>query len=93
MERLGYVERRRQPDSRKKVYVFLTPKGRALREKLVPLAEEVNAVAVRGVDPRAVAAARASLLTMIDNLAADELAQEAGDRRVPSTRELSRKLA
>ena len=93
MERLGYVERRRQPDSRKKVYVFLTPKGRALREKLVPLAEEVNAVAVRGVDPRAVAAARASLLTMIDNLAADELAQDAGDRRVPSTRELSRKLA
>src|SRR5665647_483039 len=32
MEKLGYVTRRQQPDSRKKVYVFLTTKGRALRE-------------------------------------------------------------
>src|ERR1041384_4999698 len=38
MERLGYIERRQAPDNRKNVYVFLTPKGRALRDKLVPLA-------------------------------------------------------
>ena len=42
MERLGYVARRQMPDNRKKIYVFLTPKGRALKSKLVPLAEEVN---------------------------------------------------
>ena len=29
MEKLGYVARRQQPDSRKKVYVFLTQIGRA----------------------------------------------------------------
>src|SRR6516225_4127615 len=45
MEQLGFITRRRLPDSKKKVYVFLTPRGRALKEMLVPLAEEVNAVA------------------------------------------------
>ena len=92
MERLGYVERRQQPDSRKKVYVFLTARGRALREKLVPLAEEVNAIAVKGVKGETIAAAREMLLTMIQNLAEDEIAQVADERRVPSTRELSNRI-
>ena len=89
MERLGYATRRQQPDSRKKVYVFLTPEGRALREKLVPLAEEVNAIAVDGVAPAQVAAARDMLLQMIRNLARDEAEQLARERRMPSTRALA----
>jgi DNA-binding MarR family transcriptional regulator len=89
MEKLGYVTRRQQPDSRKKVYVFLTPKGRALREKLVPLAEEVNEIAVAGARPEAIAAAREMLLVMIQNLARDEAEQMAAKRHMPSTRELS----
>jgi MarR family transcriptional regulator, organic hydroperoxide resistance regulator len=92
MERLGYVERRHQPDSRKKVYVFLTARGRALREKLVPLAEEVNEIAVKGARPEAVAATRELLLMMIQNLADDEAAQLACKRRIPSTRELSNRI-
>ena len=92
MEKLGYVERRRLPDSRKKVYVFLTQRGRALRDKLVPLAEEVNAIAVEGVKPETIAAARDMLLTMIHNLAEDELAQVADKRRIPSTREMSSRI-
>jgi DNA-binding MarR family transcriptional regulator len=47
MEKLGYIMRRRRPDNRKNVHVFLTPRGRALKAKLVPLAEEVNEIAVR----------------------------------------------
>jgi MarR family transcriptional regulator, organic hydroperoxide resistance regulator len=89
MERLGYVTRRQQPDSRKKVYVFLTSEGRSLRDKLVPLAEEVNAIAVRGVAPAQVAAARELLLAMIQNLARDEVEQLARERRMPSTRALA----
>jgi DNA-binding MarR family transcriptional regulator len=89
MEKLGYVTRRQQPDSRKKVYVFLTPKGRGLREKLVPLAEEVNEIAIGGVGSDAIAAAREMLLIMIQNLARDEIEQMAAKRRMPSTRELS----
>jgi len=90
MERLGYVARRKRGGDRKKVYVFLTPKGRQLREKLVPLAEEVNHIAVRGVRPADITATRAVLLAIIENLARDE---QAADMRMPSTRELGRMKA
>lgn len=72
MEKLGYIERRKLPHSRKNVYVFLTPAGRQLKKKLVPLAEEVNEIAVQGVDPADVATARRVLLVMIENIARDE---------------------
>jgi DNA-binding MarR family transcriptional regulator len=87
MERLGYVTRRRVGDDRKKVYVFLTPKGRLLKTRLVPLAEDVNNIAVRGVRGADIATTRAVLLAIIENLARDELAQ---DKRLPSTRALAR---
>jgi MarR family transcriptional regulator, organic hydroperoxide resistance regulator len=89
MERLGYVTRRQFPDNKKKMFVFLTPKGRLLKSKLIPLAEEVNAVAVRGVKPADIAVARQMLLTIIDNLARDETGPASKQRRIPSTRELA----
>jgi MarR family transcriptional regulator, organic hydroperoxide resistance regulator len=92
MEKLGYVVRRPSPNNRKEVHVHLTPKGRALKTKLVPLAEDVNEVAVRRVDPRDIAATRRTLLALIANLAADETESLALRRRIPSTRELSRLL-
>lgn len=92
MEKLGYVERRQKPGDRKQVFIFLTPLGRSLRDKLVPLAEEVNAIAVNGLAEREIAAMRKALLAIIDNLARDE-AQAAGeDRRMPSTREMAERL-
>ena len=72
MEKLGYLERRKLPHSRKNVYVFLTPAGRLLKKKLVPLAEDVNDVAVQGIDPADVATTRRTLLVMIENIARDE---------------------
>jgi MarR family transcriptional regulator, organic hydroperoxide resistance regulator len=92
MEKLGYVVRRPSPKSRKEVHVYLTLKGRALKTKLVPLAEEVNAVALRHVDPGDIAATRRTLLALIANLAADETESLRLRRRIPSTRELSRLL-
>ncbi|OLB68762.1 MAG: MarR family transcriptional regulator [Alphaproteobacteria bacterium 13_2_20CM_2_64_7] len=92
MERLGYVVRRPSPKSRKEVHVYLTLKGRALKTKLVPLAEEVNAVALRDIGPRDIAATRRTLLALIANLAADETESLRLRRRIPSTRELSRLL-
>ena len=86
MERLGYI-RRKRGDDRKKMHVFLTPKGRALKRSLVPLAEQVNAIAVRGVRAAEIAATRAVLLAAIENLARDEAAKET---RMPSTRALAR---
>jgi MarR family transcriptional regulator, organic hydroperoxide resistance regulator len=93
MEKLGYVTRKQLPDSRKKVYVFLTAKGRALRPLLVPLAEEVNQVALEGVPPEDIAATRRTLLVMIENLARDETEQMLKEHRIPSTRELARLVA
>ena len=93
MEKLGLVKRRQLPDSRKKVYVFLTPKGRALRPKLVPLAEQVNEVALAGISQEDIATTRRTLLVMIENLALDEAEQARQDHRIPSTRELARLVA
>ena len=71
MEELGYVKRRRLPDNRKNVYVHLTAKGRALEKKLVPLAEEVNELGLRGLSARDRSSVQRALMTMIDNLAGD----------------------
>ena len=68
MEELGYVARRQMRGNRKNVYVHLTAKGRALRAKLEPLAEEVNAIAVRGARAADIAATRRILLTIVENL-------------------------
>jgi DNA-binding MarR family transcriptional regulator len=88
MDRLGYVTRTQQSDNRRKVYVFLTAKGRALRTQLVPIAETVNAVAVRGIPAAHVANMRRCLLTMMKNLEADEIVLQKTKRKMPSTRDL-----
>jgi DNA-binding MarR family transcriptional regulator len=90
MEMLGLVARRKLPGNKKKVHVYLTPAGWALKAKLVPLAEEVNEIAVRGVDPADVAAMRRALLAMVVNLAEDEAAAVGLRMRIPSTREVAR---
>ena len=87
MERLGYIIRRKRGGDRKRVYVLLTPKGRRLRSKLVPLAEDVNRIAVRDARPGDIATTRKVLLGIIENLAQDE---QTADMRMPSTRELGR---
>lgn len=57
-----------------------------LRNQLVLLAEAVNSVAIRGIKTVDVNTTRQVLLA-IDDLAQDE---EAGDKRMPSTRALAR---
>src|SRR5437667_9829111 len=89
MAQRGYLTRRRNPQSRKEIQVLLTPQGRALQAKLVPLAEEVNDVALRGVGAADIAATRRTLLALINNLTEDEMASLTPLRRIPSTRELS----
>lgn len=71
MESLGYVSLEQRPENRKNVYVFLTPHGKRLKKRLVPLAEEVNAVAVHGLTEADISTTRKALLVMIDNLMRD----------------------
>ena len=91
MEKLGYVTRKKLRNNKKMVYVFLTPKGRLLKRKLVPLAEEVNKIAVENVNPQDITMMRRILLQMIENLARDELRPNKR-LRVPSTRELAQRV-
>jgi DNA-binding MarR family transcriptional regulator len=71
MEALGYVELRRLPENRKNVYVYLTSHGKRLKKLLVPLAEEVNAVALSGLTHNEIDATRKALLVMVANLSRD----------------------
>ena len=68
MEALGYVTLERRPENRKNIYVLLTPAGRRLQRRLLPLAEDVNAVALAGLSREEIAVTRRALLLMIDNL-------------------------
>jgi DNA-binding MarR family transcriptional regulator len=85
MEKLGYVVRVQRPDSRRKVYILLTPKGRLLKSKLVPLAEEVNSIGVRSIKEASIATTRLTLLAMLENLARDEITSAYSSRRIPVT--------
>lgn len=72
MEAMGFIERRQMHGNRKNMHVFLTASGRRLKTVLVPLAEQVNDISVRGLSEQAVGDLRTTLLTMIENLAAEE---------------------
>ena len=81
MEALGYISRKQLPTNKKNMYVYLTEEGRALKEKLVPMAEEANHVSVEGLSAEDVKTARKVLLAMIENLAQDELVQAGSVRK------------
>ncbi|MGF6544927.1 MarR family winged helix-turn-helix transcriptional regulator [Paraburkholderia youngii] len=93
MEKLGYVERRYEPGNRKNTHVYLTPRGRSLKHKLVPLAEEVNEISVRGLKATEINVARKVLLTIIENMARDESESDDPALRIPSTREVGNLIA
>lgn len=82
MEALGYVVRKQKPENRKNMYVHLTPKGKALKKALVPLAVDVNHVAVHGVSQAELLTTRKVLLKVIENLAQEE-AQMDGRPSIP----------
>lgn len=88
MEELGYIVRKKLPDNRKNIYIYLTEKGHALKDVLIPIAEEVNRIAVQGISEAAIATTRKTLLTIIENLALDEQEAVRHERHQPPTRQL-----
>jgi MarR family transcriptional regulator, organic hydroperoxide resistance regulator len=72
MEKRGYITRRKSPNDGKKVFIHLTSAGRALKDKLVPLALDANRIAVSRTSAADIATTRRILLRMIENLAAEE---------------------
>ncbi len=49
MERDGLVFRKRDEKDRRRINVFLTMRGKELREELLPFAQEVNTLATHGL--------------------------------------------
>ncbi|TWA60688.1 DNA-binding MarR family transcriptional regulator [Azospirillum brasilense] len=49
LERCDLVQRVRNPHDRRKVNIYLTPKGKALRADILPCAEEIEESATQGV--------------------------------------------
>jgi DNA-binding MarR family transcriptional regulator len=72
MEKHGLITRQKLAGNMRNLSVCLTVKGRSLRETLVPLAEEVNAVAMSHLSAQEVAQFRQTMARMIANLEADE---------------------
>lgn len=70
MEKRGYVTRVRNTDDKRKVNIFLTDKGKALRNVLLPHAIDVNIRSVAGVPEEDVEAVRRTLHAMKRNLEA-----------------------
>jgi DNA-binding MarR family transcriptional regulator len=56
MERKGVVRRVRSLEDRRKLHVFLTPKGKALKTKLLPLARQVAEDVTVELSPSAIKA-------------------------------------
>lgn len=68
MERRGFVQRVRNPHDRRKVNIFLTDRGRALRDVLLPCAAELEETALRGIPPEDAERCVALLLQVMENI-------------------------
>jgi len=76
MEAQGYIVRKQLPTNRKNVYIHLTAKGRGLKNKLVPMAEDTNSISTRNIAPDDLTITRRVLLTMMRTWPRTKLAWE-----------------
>jgi DNA-binding MarR family transcriptional regulator len=77
MERAGLIRRVKHPTDRRKINVFLTEAGRALKAKMLPLAHEINAEGLASLS-------RAEVKMLLDFLKRIQAALAERSRR-PST--------
>jgi DNA-binding MarR family transcriptional regulator len=68
MQKAALIRRQRNEQDRRKVNIFLTKKGAALKEELLPDAIAVNEAAVAGVSPEEVETLRRVLDRIKSNL-------------------------
>lgn len=69
MARRGLVLRHRRPGDHRSLYIYLTPKGRALRNKILTLAIKFNERAVRGFTAARLHKLRQDIFQIIGNVA------------------------
>jgi DNA-binding MarR family transcriptional regulator len=71
MMREGLVKRVRSKEDRRRLHIFLTPKGQELKPKLLPIARDVVAHATRNFVPADIRRLRTLLGAIQMNLGAD----------------------
>jgi DNA-binding MarR family transcriptional regulator len=71
MERRGLVARVKDETDRRKINIFLTEHGKALREQMLPLAHEINAEGLRSLSKEETK----TLLHLLKRIEADLLAK------------------
>jgi DNA-binding MarR family transcriptional regulator len=74
LEKAGLVRREPSTEDRRKVHVFLTPRGRQLREEMMACVAEVNEIAARGVGAEDMATLRRVLGRVAENLLQEDMA-------------------
>ena len=67
--RMGLVTRSRSATSNREVVVELSPRGRVLVQRLIPIAKKLEQTASAGLPPKDLAVAKRALGRMYDNLA------------------------
>jgi DNA-binding MarR family transcriptional regulator len=72
LERAGFVARRKNSADLRKVHVHLTNRAKRLKDKLIPVVAEVNALGLKGLSPQQVKVLRMALLRVMDNLNGDD---------------------
>jgi DNA-binding MarR family transcriptional regulator len=68
MEKRGYVKRVRNAKDRRKINIFLTDKGRALKARLLPFVPEINRVACKNISEADLEVLKNLLASMKKNL-------------------------
>ena len=71
MTHRGLIQRERDTADRRQVFVSLTPKGRALKKRLLPYASELNKIAIRGIPKEDVELCLVVFSKMASNLEAE----------------------
>jgi DNA-binding MarR family transcriptional regulator len=82
MERRGLIMRRRNPKDGREWLIYLKPRGRNLRRKLLPIAEKINAAAMAGIGARQAGVLHGGLQQIQANLRALAGIGDAVDERV-----------
>ena len=68
MQSRGLIERRRSPHDQRKMHVFLTARGRALKRTLANIAPDINNIALEGLSEGEIGFLRLALARIRKNL-------------------------
>lgn len=86
LEKQGIITREKMDGNKRTLQIYLTSKGWELRDRLEPMARDVNILSLQGLTGHEVSTLRKGLLAIIRNLETDEERAALEGIKVPATR-------